>query len=150
MENIERKKNLSSDQLLQLQSAYDARKKSKGVAYVLWFFLGRIGAHRYYMNRPGTATTLLLLSIASLGLSVASGLMGMDTSLFGLNLNPSTAASSPSASTDDVLHLFLTGGSVAVSVVLGIWWLVDAFLLSRIVDQHNQEIENEILTSLGV
>ena len=27
--------------------------KSTGVAYALWFFFGGIGAHKFYLGRPG-------------------------------------------------------------------------------------------------
>ena len=39
---------------------YDARKKSKGVGYVLWFFLGGLGAHRFYVGYWQTAIVLIL------------------------------------------------------------------------------------------
>jgi TM2 domain-containing membrane protein YozV len=42
--------------------AYDANKKSAGIAYLLWFFLGYLGAHRFYLGRTGTAVTILLLT----------------------------------------------------------------------------------------
>lgn len=40
---------------------YDANKKSTGVAYLLWFFLGGFGAHRFYLGATGTAVAQLLL-----------------------------------------------------------------------------------------
>jgi len=40
---------------------YDANRKSTGVAYLLWFFLGGFGAHRFYLGQTGTAVTQLLL-----------------------------------------------------------------------------------------
>lgn len=39
--------------------------KSIGVAYLLWFFLGMLGAHRFYLGRTGTGITILVLTIAS-------------------------------------------------------------------------------------
>ena len=33
---------------------YDANKKSIGVSYLLWFFLGGLGAHRFYNGRTGS------------------------------------------------------------------------------------------------
>lgn len=30
---------------------YDARRKSPGVAYLLWLLLGLVGAHRFYTGR---------------------------------------------------------------------------------------------------
>jgi TM2 domain-containing membrane protein YozV len=40
---------------------YDANRKSTGVSYLLWFFLGGFGAHRFYLGQTGTAATQLLL-----------------------------------------------------------------------------------------
>jgi TM2 domain-containing membrane protein YozV len=34
--------------------------KSKGVAYLLWFFLGVFGAHRFYLEKIGTGILYLL------------------------------------------------------------------------------------------
>jgi TM2 domain-containing membrane protein YozV len=57
---------------------YDANKKSAGVAYLLWFFLGWFGGHRFYAGRIGSAIAILLLSIFSLLLSVVGiGLAGI-------------------------------------------------------------------------
>ncbi|MCP3902207.1 MAG: TM2 domain-containing protein [Planctomycetes bacterium] len=39
--------------------------KSTGVAYLLWFFLGGFGAHRFYCGRTGSAFGMLGLSIGS-------------------------------------------------------------------------------------
>lgn len=60
-------------------------RKSKGVAYLLWLFLGLIGGHRFYLGHVG-------IGIAQL----------------------------------------LTAGG------LGIWWIIDAFNLSRYVDIYNR------------
>ena len=38
---------------MQAQSAYDDVKKSAGVAYAFWFFLGMCGGHRFYMGDVG-------------------------------------------------------------------------------------------------
>jgi TM2 domain-containing membrane protein YozV len=35
-------------------------KKSKTVAYLLWFFLGGFSAHRFYLGKIGTAILYLL------------------------------------------------------------------------------------------
>ncbi len=56
---------------------YDANKKSLIVAYLLWFFLGTLGGHRFYLGRIGSAVAILLLTIISWLLTiVAVGFVG--------------------------------------------------------------------------
>jgi TM2 domain-containing membrane protein YozV len=45
---------------------YDANKKSTLVAYLLWFFFGWIGGHRFYLGRTMSAVGMMVL----FGLSV--------------------------------------------------------------------------------
>lgn len=45
---------------------YDAEKKSVGVAYLLWFFVGMFGAHRFYLSQPGTGAALLIITLLSI------------------------------------------------------------------------------------
>src|SRR3546814_9787331 len=33
---------------------YEAGRRSMGLAYLLWFFLGTFGAHRFYLKRTGS------------------------------------------------------------------------------------------------
>ena len=48
---------------------YDANKKSVGVAYVLWFFFGSLGAHRFYLKQTGTAVAMLIITLISIPLA---------------------------------------------------------------------------------
>ena len=41
------------------QMEYDNQKKSPGVAYALWFFLGVVGGHRFYAGDTGYSLGLL-------------------------------------------------------------------------------------------
>jgi TM2 domain-containing membrane protein YozV len=43
---------------------YDAHKKSAPLAFVLCFFFGMFGAHRFYMGRFGSGLTQLIISSA--------------------------------------------------------------------------------------
>lgn len=38
-------------------------QKSTGVAYLLWFFLGGVGAHRFYLGKTGTAVAQLIITV---------------------------------------------------------------------------------------
>ena len=51
--------------------------KSPVAAYLLWFFLGTFGAHRFYMGRTGSGMGMLGLCLGSFLLSfVVIGLIG--------------------------------------------------------------------------
>ncbi len=57
--------------------AFESAKKSTGVAYLLWFFLGMLGIHRFYAGRTGSGIAMLIIWIVSLILSlVYIGLVG--------------------------------------------------------------------------
>jgi len=43
--------------------AFESRKKSAGVTYLLWFFLGGLGVHRFYLGRTGSGIAILALNI---------------------------------------------------------------------------------------
>jgi TM2 domain-containing membrane protein YozV len=87
---------------------YDANKKSVWVSYVLWFFLGTLGAHRFYNGKTGSAVAQLAICIVSFALTVVMvGFIGL--------------------------------------AALGVWWIVDAFLIPGWIRDYN----NSLATSLG-
>jgi len=49
------------DDTVRQQLTFEANRKSTGAAYLLWFFLGGFGAHRFYLGQTGTAIAQLLL-----------------------------------------------------------------------------------------
>ena len=48
--------------------------KSMVVAYVLWFFFGQLGAHRFYLGKTGSAVAQLILGV--LGWLLATFVVG--------------------------------------------------------------------------
>jgi|GEM_PF-273392 len=62
---------LSSD--AQALMAFESGKKSTGVAYLLWFFTGGFGGHRFYMGLAGSAVFQLILTILGWSLLAAGG-----------------------------------------------------------------------------
>jgi len=60
-------------QLAQLQrqqmaeSRYQDQRKSEGIAYLLWFFTGILGGHRFYARSTGVALGMLF-TLGGLGL----------------------------------------------------------------------------------
>lgn len=85
---------------------YDAQKKSIGVAYLLWFFLGSLGGHRFYAGRTGTAIAQLLLTF-----------VGGCTIFLGVGF-------------------FILG-------CMGLWVLIDAFLLPGIIRSFNLSLASQ-------
>lgn len=60
MDNIFAKQELDSHQLQLLASEMEQRQKSTAVTWLLWFFLGGIGGHRYYLGKTGSAIAMTL------------------------------------------------------------------------------------------
>lgn len=67
MSNIGLKQKLDEKQLSIVQSELENQKKSMVVAYLLWFFLGGAGAHRFYIGKTGSAVTMLILFLLGWG-----------------------------------------------------------------------------------
>src|SRR5712671_5644221 len=49
---------------------FEANKKTALVAYLLWFFVGILGGHNFYLKRTGVAVAQLILSITVVGLAI--------------------------------------------------------------------------------
>lgn len=62
---------LDTDQLLLIEARVANEKRSTGLAYVLWLFLGLLGIHNYYLGKPLLATFQLLGVLATFGLVMA-------------------------------------------------------------------------------
>lgn len=61
---------LTTEEMLLVNSEIEKRKKSPAVAYLLWLFLGTIGGHRYYMGKIGSAVAMTLITILTLGFGI--------------------------------------------------------------------------------
>ena len=53
-----------------LSLEYENNKKSIILAYFLWFFLGMLGAHRFYFGKNISGLVLLILTVGSVALTV--------------------------------------------------------------------------------
>lgn len=50
---------------------FEANKKTAVVAYLLWFFLGLLGGHNFYLKRTGVAIAQLILTITVVGMVIS-------------------------------------------------------------------------------
>lgn len=64
------KSRLDTKELLILESEVKNQGKSMLVAYVLWYFLGMLGGHRFYIGKTGSAIAQLVLTITLVGMVV--------------------------------------------------------------------------------
>lgn len=55
---------ISADSRVLLQ--YQINAKSEVLSFILWFFLGMFGAHRFYLGKTGSAVVQLLITIFSM------------------------------------------------------------------------------------
>jgi TM2 domain-containing membrane protein YozV len=74
--------------------------KNSAVAYLLWFFLGGFGIHRFYLGQTKTAIIMLVLTV-----------LGYLTLVFIIG--------------------------VILLAAVGVWWIVDAFLIPGLIRQAN-------------
>lgn len=95
----------TNDALLMMR--YDANKKSALIAYLLWFFVGGLGGHRFYLGRVGSGIVMLIITLLSFLLMIVF------IGVFGL-------------------------------AFVGLWLLIDAFLIPGMVTDHN----NKLIASL--
>lgn len=130
------------------QILFDANKKSKLVAYLMWFFLGAFGAHRFYTRRTTSALIQLALWVGAMVLYWFS----MQPVFDYIAQNPDAATKTDDPAVKDAMGqlmmqvfqspLFLAG--VALAVIFAIWWLVDAFLIPGWIRRHNLELAQSL------
>lgn len=85
MDNLALKRELTAEQLQMVESEVERRKKDKLIMYLLWFFTGGIGGHRYYLGDIGYAIGMTL-TLGGLGLWTL-----IDVFLIGKRLEVKTA-----------------------------------------------------------
>lgn len=73
--NLERKSTMSTQQLQLVTSEMGKRQKSVGVSYLLWFFLGGLGLHKFYLGN--TAWGLAYLIVTLLGIIIGFLTLGI-------------------------------------------------------------------------
>lgn len=57
---------LTTQEQILVEQRITNNAKSPAVAYLLWFFLGGLGLHRFYLGATGSAIAILALSVLGL------------------------------------------------------------------------------------
>jgi TM2 domain-containing membrane protein YozV len=131
------------------QILFDANKKSKVVAYLLWFFLGALGAHRLYMRRIKSGLAQLAMWVGAMAIVIyaMSSVMAAVPVATTADGQPADPAAAEEAAVAAVQALgsdptYLTG--LALLGVFSIWWIVDAFLIPGWIRGHNSELAQSL------
>jgi TM2 domain-containing membrane protein YozV len=75
---------LSVAQLHLIESRIANERKSVGLAYVLWFFLGLWGIHNFYLGKPGMAVFQIAGGILGIVLVMIGGAGAPPISIIGV------------------------------------------------------------------
>ncbi|MFA7107917.1 MAG: TM2 domain-containing protein [Sphaerochaetaceae bacterium] len=127
MENILKRKNqLTEHQLSILASEMEKNQKSTGLAYVLLFFCGSLGIHKFYLGEVKMGLTYLIL-----------GLVGWISLIVGFS---SASVYEEGAGA--------TIFSILIFCVIGILLLIDLFTLPSQVKTNYEVIESQCIDSL--
>lgn len=117
---------------------YEAGRKSLGLGYILWFFLGFFGAHRFYTRAGKSGWWLLALHLGG-WLLVGIGYWS------GASTDTQTAETVFGSSTNTAINFDGNGGPLAgiggvMRTLAWIWWLVDIVLLPGLVRSWNTRL----------
>ena len=121
-------------------AAYEARRRSTAVAYLLWFFLGLLGVHRFYAGETRSAVVMLLMQLVG-GLAMIAGILRSGTimTIDGPDFGSVYATMSPDGETDLLFGL----GSLLMGLVW-LWWIVDLFLVPIMVRRYNLHLVSKL------
>ena len=124
---VKLKSGLTAQQLSVLSSEMEKHKKSTGLAYVLWFFLGTLGIHKFYVGKSGWGIIYLLMGIIGWGVLIF-GLVGVAAEEAGM------------------------GAGIIIAIILlsllGVFLLIDVFTISRQIRKSYEKKEIKVLKKL--
>lgn len=118
---IQLRRNVSEHELSIVDSELAKRKKSTALAYVLWFLLGGLGIHKFYIGKTAIGVFYLLL----VGGLIAGTITGMS---------------------EEMEPALIIAGSCGL--ILGILLLVDLFTIPRQIRRTYVEAERQILRKI--
>ena len=130
------------DKELKQKLEYDDRKKSASIAFLFLILGGAFGFHRFYLGRIKSGVLMLLAGL----LAVVAYVVG-DRLFYGIvsdMLHAVVSDPSSVSSLDGLVRALIIMFLPALAVL--VWVIVDVFLVSRHVREHNEKITKEIFT----
>lgn len=109
---------------------YDANKKSLLVAYLLWWFLGWFGAHRFYLKRTASAVVMLILVLVAAAMFLTGIFVSANALDGGAPLSDGAGAAWLIA--------------ILSAAALGVLQVIDLFLVPGMVRKINNELAQRI------
>ena len=135
---IQLKKDLSEHELSLLNSELEKHKKSAALTYALWFFLGWLGAHKFYIGKIKMGILyLILVTFAGIGSWF------LIPTLFYLAEPSAQEISSKEAG---VVGMGILGA--ICGIVLVILLLIDVFTIPRQIRKTYEQAERRILSKI--
>jgi len=108
---------LTEKQLAIYNAELQRQSRSVGIAYLLYFFLGCLGVHKFYLGKIGWGITYILL-----------GTLGTILTFLGIGFLP----------------LSIIGGLMLF--VFGIFLLIDLFTIPRQIRKREEKIKEDLLS----
>lgn len=119
-------KKLAPEQQLVVEARVANEKKSAAIAYILWFFLGTIALHSFYLGQWKIGLFRIILALFAY-FELGAGLVEGDEGALG--------------------------AAWLLIITLGIWLLVDLFriptIIKKLQNKQRQEIAKEIIRQQG-
>lgn len=118
------------------QPVYLKQPKTKLVAYLLWFFLGTWGVHRFYLKQYKTAIAYVVVT----GINFIATLSVLFSGMSEISRYCDPSAYSDSCVSMSPYSMLGYGIVSAISWIVWIAWIVDAFLIPKLVREQNAAI----------
>jgi hypothetical protein len=130
MNSIEAQKQLTNRELIIFNSELDRKRKSTVITYILYFFLGTIGGHKFYIGKPLAGFFYIVLLLLGFVFMLGGFASAFDTT----------------ATTDEVGAVFAVG--FLPLGLLSIMMLIDLFTIPGQIKKQEDRIRNDLLIRL--
>ena len=126
---------MTPEQMMAVESKVANDGKSPLLAFVLWFFFGWLGAHRFYLNKSGG-----LIQLSFFIISIVVVLIGAanSPSLWGIPIY-----SPPFFRISPLYYIGFIG-----IIISGVWEFIDAFFILRWIKENNNILREDIMRNL--